>query len=143
MIRIISAISIIVLLVFFMKNSYAKISLEDELNSFSWEKRILLLIADKKNINLINQVNDFFKNNTCQNNLRNLELYKIIGVEIKNYKLPKIYDSQTGIWLIGYDGEIKLFSKNSSMLKKLYIVIDSMAIRKEEKLNQNYLINLQ
>ena len=138
MIRIISAISIIVLLVFFMKNSYAKISLEDELNSFSWEKRILLLIADKKNINLINQVNDFFKNNTCQNNLRNLELYKIIGVEIKNYKLPKIYDSQTGIWLIGYDGEIKLFSKNSSMLKKLYIVIDSMAIRKEEKLNQNY-----
>ena len=138
MIRIISAISIIVLLVFFMKNSYAKISLEDELNLFSWEKRILLLIADKKNINLINQVNDFFKNNTCQNNLRNLELYKIIGVEIKNYKLPKMYDSQTGIWLIGYDGEIKLFSKNSSMLKKLYIVIDSMAIRKEEKLNQNY-----
>ena len=138
MIRIISAISIIVLLVFFMKNSYAKISLEDELNSFSWEKRILLLIADKKNINLINQVNDFFKNNTCQNNLRNLELYKIIGVEIKNYRLPKMYDSQTGIWLIGYDGEIKLFSKNSSMLKKLYIVIDSMAIRKEEKLNQNY-----
>ena len=138
MIRIISAISIIVLLVFFMKNSYAKISLEDELNSFTWEKRILLLIADKKNINLINQVNDFFKNNTCQNNLRNLELYKIIGVEIKNYKLPKMYDSQTGIWLIGYDGEIKLFSKNSSMLKKLYIVIDSMAIRKEEKLNQNY-----
>jgi hypothetical protein len=138
MIRIISAISIIVLLVFFMKNSYAKISLEDELNSFAWEKRILLLIADKKNINLINQVNDFFKNNTCQNNLRNLELYKIIGVEIKNYKLPKMYDSQTGIWLIGYDGEIKLFSKNSSMLKKLYIVIDSMAIRKEEKLNQNY-----
>jgi len=138
MIRIISAISIIVLLVFFMKNSYAKISLEDELNSFAWEKRILLLIADKKNINLINQVNDFFKNNTCQNNLRNLELYKIIGVEIKNYKLPKMYDSQTGIWLIGYDGEIKLFSKNSSILKKLYIVIDSMAIRKEEKLNQNY-----
>ena len=138
MIRIISAISIIVLLVFFMKNSYAKISLEDELNSFSWEKRILLLIADKKNINLINQVNDFFKNNTCQNNLRNLELYKIIGEEVKNYKLPKMYDSQTGIWLIGYDGEIKLFSKNSSILKKLYIVIDSMAIRKEEKLNQNY-----
>ena len=138
MIRIISTISIIVLLVFFMKNSYAKISLEDELNSFSWEKRILLLIADKKNINLINQVNDFFKNNTCQNNLRNLELYKIIEEEIKNYKLPKMYDSQTGIWLIGYDGEIKLFSKNSSILKKLYIVIDSMAIRKEEKLNQNY-----
>ena len=138
MIRIISAISIIVLLVFFMKNSYAKISLEDELNSFSWEKRILLLIADKKNINLINQVNDFFKNNTCQNNLRNLELYKIIGEEVKNYKLPKMYDSQTGIWLIGYDGEIKLFSKNSSILKKLYIVIDSMAIRKKEKLNQNY-----
>ena len=138
MIRIISAISIIVLLVFFMKNSYAKISLEDELNSFAWEKRILLLIADKKNINLINQVNDFFKNNTCQNNLRNLELYKIIGEEVKNYKLPKMYDSQTGIWLIGYDGEIKLFSKNSSILKKLYIVIDSMAIRKEEKLNQNY-----
>ena len=49
-----------------------------------------------------------------------------------------MYDSQTGIWLIGYDGEIKLFSKNSSILKKLYIVIDSMAIRKEEKLNQNY-----
>ena len=136
--RIISVISIIVLLVFFMKNSYAKISLEDKLNSFSWEKRILLLIADKKNINLINQVNDFFKNNICQNNLRNLELYKIIGEESKNYKLPKMYDSQTGIWLIGYDGEIKLFSKNSSMLKNLYVVIDSMAIRKEEKLNQKF-----
>ena len=71
-------------------------------------------------------------------NLRNLELYKIIGEEIKSYKLPKMYDSQNGIWLIGYDGEIKLFSKNSSMLKNLYVVIDSMAIRKEEKLNQNF-----
>ena len=49
-----------------------------------------------------------------------------------------MYDSQNGIWLIGYDGEIKLFSKNSSMLKNLYVVIDSMAIRKEEKLNQNF-----
>ena len=67
-----------------------------------------------------------------------MELYKIIGEEVKNYKLPKMYDSQIGIWLIGYDGEIKLFSKNSSILKKLYIVIDSIAIRKEEKLNQNY-----
>ena len=52
-----------------MSNSSVKIDLEDYINSFSWDKRIVLFIA--KDVHFINETDDFFKINSCENEERN------------------------------------------------------------------------
>ena len=120
-----------------MGNSNSLISLDKIISNFEWEKRILLLIADHEDINLIRGVDNFFKEEACQNKNRNLKLYKIIGDEIKKYKTPKRYEGKKGIWLIGYDGGDKAYSEDLSLLNKLYDIVDKMPIRKNEMLNQD------
>ena len=78
---IIRCCSIIFLIVVVMGHSKTQISLEKTLKKYEWEKRILLFIAEKKDIELIRNVNSFFNDKTCENNDRNLVLYKIIGSE--------------------------------------------------------------
>ena len=95
------------------------------------------MIADHEDINLIRGVDNFFKEEACQNKNRNLVSYKIIGDEIKKYKIPKRYEGKKGIWLIGYDGGDKAYSEDLSLLNKLYDIVDKMPIRKNEMLNQN------
>ena len=120
-----------------MGNSNSLISLDKIISNFEWEKRILLLITDHEDINLIRGVDKFFKEEACQNKNRNLELYKIIGDEINKYKIPKRYEGKKGIWLIGYDGGDKAYSEDLSLLNKLYDIVDKMPIRKNEMLSQD------
>ena len=40
------------------------------------------------------------------------------------------------MWLIGYDGQIKSYSSDISLLKEIYNIIDKMPLRKKEKLEQ-------
>ena len=49
--------------------SYAseKIILEDYINSFAWEKRIVLFISKSKYVYFINETDNFFKKNKCEN----------------------------------------------------------------------------
>ena len=135
MIIIIRICSLIFLVVVLMSHSSAKISLVKTLKKYEWEKRVILLIADQKDTELINDVNSFFNIKTCENNDRNLVLYKIIGKDIYNYKIPLQYQNKRGVWLIGYDGNDKLFSKDSSLLNNVYDIIDDMPMRKSEILN--------
>ena len=44
-----------------MSNSNTKINLEKYINSFSWNKRIVLFISKAKYIHLINETDNFFK----------------------------------------------------------------------------------
>ena len=120
-----------------MGNSSSLISLDKIISNFEWEKRILLLIADDGDINLIRGVDSFFKEEACQNKDRNIELYKIIGDEIRKYKIPRRYEGKKGIWLIGYDGGDKAYSRDLSLLNKLYDIVDKMPIRQNEMLNQD------
>lgn len=120
-----------------MGNSSSLISLDKIISNFEWEKRILLLIADDGDINLIRGVDSFFKKEACQNKDRNIELYKIIGDEIRKFKIPKRYKRKKGIWLIGYDGSDKAYSRDLSLLNKLYDIVDKMPIRRNEMLNQD------
>ena len=128
---------LLVVAVLIMGNSNSLLSLDKIISNFEWEKRILLLIADHEDINLIRGVDNFFKEEACQNKNRNLVSYKIIGDEIKKYKIPKRYEGKKGIWLIGYDGGDKAYSEDLSLLNKLYDIVDKMPIRKNEMLNQN------
>lgn len=136
-IKIQKVIVLIIFTVLIMGNSSSLISLDKIISNFEWEKRILLLIADDGDINLIRGVDSFFKKEACQNKDRNIELYKIIGDEIRKFKIPKRYKRKKGIWLIGYDGSDKAYSRDLSLLNKLYDIVDKMPIRRNEMLNQD------
>ena len=128
---------ILTLLIFpTMSNSSTKIDLQEYINSFSWKKRIVLFITKAKYVHFINKTDDFFKENICENELRNLKYIRIVGDEINKYNIPNRYMNKYGIWLIGYDGEDKSHSTDISLLKEIYNIIDTMPIRKREAAKQ-------
>ena len=118
-----------------MSNSSVKISLEEYINSFSWDKRIVLFIT--KDIHFINETDDFFKTNSCENEERNLKYIRIVGDDINKYIVPDRYKNKYGLWLIGYDGGDKSYSNDASLLKEIHNIIDTMTIRKSEMIEQN------
>ena len=119
-----------------MSNSNSKINLQEYINSFSWEKRIVLFITKAKYVHFINTTDDFFKINSCENELRNLKYIRIVGDDIDKYNIPDKYMNKYGIWLIGYDGEDKSHSTDISILKEIHNIIDTMPIRKNEAAQQ-------
>ena len=118
-----------------MSNSSVKINLEEYINSFSWDKRIVLFIT--KDIHFINETDDFFKTNSCENKERNLKYIRIVGDDINKYIVPDRYKNKYGLWLIGYDGGDKSYSNDTSLLKEIHNIIDTMTIRKIEMTEQN------
>jgi hypothetical protein len=120
-----------------MSNSSTKINLEDYINSFSWDKRIILLVTKEKNVQLTMETDDFFKRNSCKNEASNLEDVRIVGDEINKYIIPDRYKNKYGIWLIGYDGGDKSYSNDASLLKEIHNIIDTMPVRKLEMAEQN------
>ena len=119
-----------------MSNSSTKINLQEYINSFSWEKRIVLFITKSKYVHFINTTDEFFKINSCENELRNLKYIRIVGDDIDKYNIPDKYLNKYGIWLIGYDGEDKSHSTDISILKEIHNIIDTMPIRKNEAAQQ-------
>ena len=120
-----------------MSNSITKINLQEYINSFSWEKRIVLFITKAKYVHFINTTDEFFKINSCENELRNLKYIRIVGDDINKYNIPDKYMNKYGIWLIGYDGEDKSHSTDISLLKEIHNIIDTMPIRKNEAAQQD------
>ena len=120
-----------------ISNSSEKIDLQKQIQSFSWNKRIVLFITKGKYIHFINEVDDFFKKYRCENEIRNLEYIKIVGDKVNEYIFPDKYKNKYGIWLIGYDGQIKGHSTDISLLKKIHHLIDKMPIRKKEMIDSS------
>ena len=116
-------------------NSIEKIDLQQQIQSFSWNKRIVLFITKEKYVHFINEVDEFFKKYTCENEIRNLEYVRIVGDKVNEYILPDKYKNKYGIWLIGYDGQVKGHSTDISLLKKIHHLIDKMPLRKREMLD--------
>ena len=118
--------------------SYAseKIILEDYINSFAWEKRIVLFISKSKYVYFINETDNFFKKNKCENDNRNLKYIRIVGDEVKKYNISEKFKNKYGMWLIGYDGQIKSYSSDISLLKEIYNIVDKMPLRKKEILEE-------
>ena len=116
-----------------------KNSLHNTLENYKWKKRILLLIIKEEDTGLINEVDKFFINQKCKNNERNLKLFKIKKDNHYYIKSTSYFKDKTGIWLIGYDGNIKGYSEDNTLLSNLHNFIDNMPIRKDEmkKLKKN------
>tara|TARA_X000000950_G_scaffold82865_1_gene104246 strand:+ start:40 stop:474 length:435 start_codon:yes stop_codon:yes gene_type:complete len=108
------------------------ISLLNKLESYKWKKRILLLIDKDKDTLLVSEVNKFFITHKCKNDERNLELIKLKKGNDYNIKKISYFKDKTGIWLIGYDGNIKGYTEDNTLLLNLHNLIDNMPIRKEE-----------
>ena len=113
-------------------NQFNNISLHNTLESYKWKKRILLLITKEEDTGLINEVDKFFINQKCKNDSRNLELLKIKKGKGYYVKSKSYFKDKTGIWLIGYDGNIKEYSEDNTLLLNLHKLIDNMPIRKDE-----------
>ena len=118
--------------------SYAseKIIMKDYINSFAWKKRIVLFISKSKYVYFINETDNFFKKNKCENDNRNLKYIRIVGDEVKKYNISGKFKNKYGMWLIGYDGQIKSYSSDISLLKEIYNIVDKMPLRKKEILEQ-------
>ena len=111
------------------------ISLHNKLENYKWKKRILLLITKEEDTVLVNEVNKFFITHKCKNDERNLELIKFKKGNSYHKKRTSYFKDKTGIWLIGYDGNIKAYTENNALLLNLHNLIDNMPIRKEEMKN--------
>ena len=112
-----------------------KMDLQEQIQSFSWNKRIVLFISKGKYIHFINEVDYYFKKYSCENKIRNLKYIRIVGDKVNQYIFPEKYKDKYGIWLIGYDGQVKGHSTDISLLKKIHHLIDKMPLRKKEMLD--------
>ena len=93
----------------------------------------LLIISFEKGDNEVkNSTNEYIKKNQCQFNDRNLKVIFFENYKNSNYQTPSYVNNKFGFWLVGYDGGVKLFSKEISILKNIFSTIDSMPMRKNE-----------
>ena len=118
-------------------NSTEKTNLEDYINSFSWNKRIILFITKKKYVHFINETDEFFKKNKCENEARNLKYIRIVGDDVNKYTFPDKYKNKYGIWLIGYDSLDKAHTTDISLLKNIHNLIDKMPLSKQDMTRDN------
>ena len=127
---IIKYIVTLILLIFFMsvQSNAEKLSL----STFMWEKRLVILSLDNSNLNFLKKTKQFIANNLCEFNDRNLEFIPFQNGINKNYQTPTYIKNQNGFWLVGYDGQVKLYSKNLSFLSTFFDEIDTMPMRIDE-----------
>ncbi len=77
-------------------------------------------------------IDNFKSNNMCQLNDRKVRIITFIENTNPNYRAPSFMLNNTGMWLIGYDGEVKSYSTDNSLLFRILDLIDQMPIRKAE-----------
>ena len=104
-------------------------------DKYAWTNRLVIMITDKKNTDLEKQVRQFFESHVCDIDDRNLKLLHFYKNEVAVPQLQKKH-SQTGLWLLGYDGSIKDFSEDEQLLNRLFQTIDGMPMRQDEMLHK-------
>ena len=103
-----------------------------KISELNWQKRLLIVSFENKEDELFIKTKKFIISNKCKINDRKLEIIYFEKFLNEQYETPKFIERKKGIWLIGYDGEIKDFSSNDKILLRLFEVIDSMPMRKQE-----------
>ena len=106
-----------------------------QISELSWEKRLLVISYNKKDDKIFIKSKKFISDNKCEIENRNLEIILYEKFENKDYSKPEFINNKYGIWLIGYDGMVKDFSSNDKIFLRLFDLIDSMPMRKDEIIN--------
>ena len=120
----------LILLIFFMsvQSNAEKLSL----STFMWEKRLVILAINNSDLSFLEKTQQFINNNLCEFKDRNLKFIPYQNSINKDYQTPTYIKNQYGFWLVGYDGQVKLYSKELSFLNMLFEEIDTMPMRKDE-----------
>ena len=111
------------------------------LSNYLWENRLLIISFEKGDNEVKNFTNEYIKKNQCQFDDRNLKVIFFENYKNSNYQSPSYVIGNFGFWLVGYDGGVKLFSKDASILKNIFSTIDSMPMRKDEMSSKNIQCN--
>ena len=106
-----------------------------QISELSWEKRLLIVSYEKQDDQIFIISKKFISDNKCEIEDRNIEIIFYEKFENKDYSKPDFINNKYGIWLIGYDGMIKDYSPNEKIFLKLFDLIDSMPIRKDEMID--------
>ena len=127
---IIKKIITLILLIFFMplQSNAEKISL----STYMWEKRLVILAINNSDLSFLEKTQQFINNNLCEFKDRNLKFIPYQNSINKDYQTPPYIKNQYGFWLVGYDGQVKLHSKELSFLNMFFEEIDAMPMRKDE-----------
>ncbi len=115
----------------FMSVNFA-MAAKKSLSNYLWENRLLIISFEKGDNKVKNSTNEYIKKNQCQFDDRNLKVIFFENYKNSNYQSPSYITGNYGFWLVGYDGGVKLFSKDISILKNIFSTIDSMPMRKDE-----------
>ena len=102
------------------------------LSNYLWENRLLIISFEKGDNEIKNSTNEYIKKNQCQFDDRNLKVIFFENYKNSNYQSPSYVIGNFGFWLVGYDGGLKLFSKDLSILNNIFSTIESMPMRKNE-----------
>ena len=100
--------------------------------NLNWEKRILIISYENKNNNLFIKIEKFISDYKCELNDRNSEIIFFEKFKNINFLTHKFLNEKYGIWLLGYDGKIKDYSQDDKIFLRLFNLIDSMPMRKQE-----------
>jgi hypothetical protein len=107
----------------------------EKISELSWEKRLLVVSYEKQDDLIFTKTKKFISSNKCEIEDRNLEIIFYEKFENKDYSKPEFINNKYGIWLIGYDGMIKDSSSDHEIFLRLFDLIDSMPMRKDEMIN--------
>ena len=102
----------------------------------SWKKRLFVVSYEKQDDLIFTKTKKFISSNKCEIEDRNLEIIFYEKFKNKNYSKPEFINNKYGIWLIGYDGMIKDSSSDDKIFLRLFDLIDSMPMRKNEMINE-------
>ena len=103
-----------------------------QISELNWEKRLLLVSYQNDGDQIFIKTTKFISDNRCEIEDRNLQIVFFEKFKNKDYIIPKFIKNKNGIWLIGYDGSVKDYSIDASILPRLFNLIDSMPMRQNE-----------
>ena len=103
-----------------------------QISELNWEKRIIIISYKKQSDELFIKSINYISDNKCGINDRNIEIIFFENFRNKDFLTPKFINKKNGVWLLGYDGEIKDYSQDGKIFLRLFNLIDSMQMRKQE-----------
>ena len=103
-----------------------------QISDLNWEKRIIIISYKKQSDELFTKSIKYISDNKCEINDRNIEIIFFENFKNKHFLTPKFINKKNGVWLLGYDGEIKDYSQDDKIFLRLFNLIDTMPMRKQE-----------
>ena len=103
-----------------------------QISDLNWEKRVVIISFENKKEKIFLSSQKFIQENRCAVDDRNVQFIFFEKFKNTEFEMPKFVSDEFGIWLIGYDGSIKDYSKDDKIFLRLFNLIDTMPMRQNE-----------